>query len=817
VSSTRLDAQALRARIDTALIAFLGKRPEQADAADYCRAAGFALRESVTRLGWKTAERYRKAGAKHLAYLSLEFLVGRCLRGNLAALGLIEPLRTALGGCGVQLSDVLEQEPDPALGNGGLGRLAACFLESLASMALPATGYGILYDYGLFRQELRDGQQHERPDEWDWQHYPWLTGHFDELVWIPTYGRIEHAADRDGRYNPMWMDWKLVAGVPYDLPIVGADGRSVQFLRLYHARASTEFDMQIFQAGDYLRAVEQKIQSETISRVLYPTDEVPQGRELRLLQEYFLVACAVRDIMARYFRSHQTLDALPDAVALQMNDTHPALAVAELMRMLVDEHSVEWDQAWEWTRAICGYTNHTLLGEALETWSVELIERVLPRHLQIIQEINRRFLDEVRARCPGEEEKLRRMALIGGEGSGRVRMAHLAIAGSHAVNGVSALHSRLVAESLVPDFAELWPERFHNVTNGVTHRRWLHEINPALSALINSAIGEGWLHAPEKLERLLPLAGDEEFGARFREVKLDNKRALAEYIRRASNRQVDPAALFDVQIKRIHQYKRQLLNILAVIYEYLRITEDGWTLAAPRVCLFAGKAAPGYRMAKLIIRLIHAVAQTIDADSRARQALSVVFLADYRVSLAERIIPAADLSEQISAAGTEASGTGCMKLALNGALTVGTYDGANIEIRERVGADNFYLFGLTAGQIGDLQARGAYDPGGLCARSEACRRVVDALRGDRFCPAEPGLFAPLVDALLNPGDPYVHLADLDPFLEARDRAGADYVQGAVWARKALCNIAGMGWFSSDRTIAEYARNIWGLKCVPNGE
>jgi starch phosphorylase len=808
------DSQSIREHLDSAVVTFLGKKPELATAEDYCRAAGFALRDQVVQLGWSTESRYRAAGAKEVAYLSLEFLVGRCLRSNLSALGLLEPLREALKGRGVDLSDVLECEPDPALGNGGLGRLAACFLESLASLSLPATGYGILYDYGLFQQEMRHGWQFERPDEWDWHRYPWLVGRFDEMVWIPMYGHVEHSLDREGRYNPMWMDWQLVAGVPYDLPVIGADGQTVQFLRLYSARSSNDFDMQIFNVGDYLRAVQQKIESETISRVLYPADEVPQGRELRLLQEYFLVACAVRDIMSRYLRDNETLDKLPERVALQMNDTHPTLAVAELMRTLIDEHGVEWDQAWEWTRAICGYTNHTLMAEALETWPVELLEKVLPRHLQIIYEINDRFLQQVRERWPGDEERVQRMSLIGESGGKRVRMAHLAIVGSHAVNGVSALHSRLVAESLVPDFAALWPERFQNKTNGVTHRRWLKEINPPLAALLTETIGEAWVREPQQLERLAPLANDPALGERFLACKLAAKTRLADYVRTSLSLRLDPASLFDIQIKRIHQYKRQLLNILSVIYEYLRISEDGWTPEVARTCLFAGKAAPSYRMAKLIMRLIYGVSQTIQADPRARQFLTVAFLPDYRVSLAERMIPAADISEQISTAGTEASGTGNMKLSLNGALTIGTYDGANIEIRERVGAENFYLFGLTTEEVRELRTRGAYDPWKHYYESQPARRVIDAIRGNRFSAQDPGLFEPILNELLSRNDPYVHLADLDSHLDARRRSAADFVQPEVWARKALCNVAGMGWFSSDRTILEYARDIWDLRAVP---
>ena len=805
-----MTAGTLRTALERTLNAHIGRSWENATPHELMRATALVLREPLLCRGWETQERYRAAGAKSVAYLSLEFLIGRCLRSNLSALGWTDPLCQLLAGRGIDVSELLDEEPEPALGNGGLGRLAACFLESLATVGLPATGYGILYDYGLFRQEIRQGWQRERPDRWDWEESPWLAGRHEEVVWVPIHGHVEHAIDRDGNYNPMWVDWRLLAGVPHDLPVVGYGGKTVHWLRLYAARASQDFDIGIFNTGDYIRAVEQKIASENVSKVLYPADEVPQGKELRLTQEYFLVACAVRDLLRRHLATGVPIASLPDRVALQMNDTHPALAVAELMRAFIDEHGASWDDAWQWTQAICGYTNHTLMSEALETWPVDLLERLLPRHTQIIFEINARFLRIVRDRWPGDEARVEKMSLLDETHGRRVRMANLAIVGSHAVNGVSALHSELVATSLVPEFAELWPRRFQNKTNGITHRRWLLEANPELSALVTHTIGDGWITDPARLEEFRAAASDSGAREEFRHAKRACKQRLAGHVREVWGLTLNPDFVFDAHVKRIHQYKRQLLNALAIFYEYLRITEDGWTPPAPRLSIFAGKAAPGYFMAKLIIRFINAVGDEVRGCPAAAQWLQVAFLPDYRVSLAERIIPAADLSEQISTAGTEASGTGNMKLALNGALTIGTLDGANIEIRTHAGPANVYIFGLTTPEVQAMQTSQSYAPWSYEQTSEAVRRVLAALRERSIGGCAPDLFRPIEQALMSPGDPYLHLADLDSYLAARVQALSDYTNQEEWAARAIHNVAGMAFFSSDRTVAEYAREIWGL-------
>jgi len=724
-----------------------------------------------------------------------------------------ELCRDALLGAGMDLEEVRATEWDAALGNGGLGRLAACFLDSLATLDLPGFGYGINYEYGLFKQEIYDGYQQEKPDNWLASPTPWEIERHDESCLIPLYGRILHAQDREGRYNPMWMDWKLVVGVPYDMPIVGYGGRTVNYLRLYAARSSLDFDMRIFNSGDYIKAVEQKMASETISKVLYPSDSVESGKELRLIQEYFLVACAMRDIVRRYQRKRDDFDAFPSRVAIQLNDTHPALSVAELMRILVDENDLPWEKAWEITQGTLGYTNHTLMPEALEKWPVPLFEHVLPRHLQIIYEVNQRFLDRVAAVWPGDSDRLRRMSIVEESEPRQVRMAHLAIVGSHSVNGVAALHSELVKSDLVPDFHALWPEKFNNKTNGVTQRRWLLNANPLLADLLTRTLGDGWVTNLDQLRGLEPHADDAGFRDAFERVKRSNKERLAGEIRETTQVEVDPDSLFDIQVKRIHEYKRQLLNVLHIIHEYLCLIEDGTEPTVPRTYVFAGKAAPGYWAAKQIIKLIHSVGAVINGDPRVRDRIKVVFIPDYRVSLAEKIIPACDLSEQISTAGMEASGTGNMKFAMNGALTIGTLDGANIEILEEVGEENIYIFGLRAEEIQALRERGNYDPWGCCARDATLRRVVESFRNNTFCSREPGLFDWIHHALLSPQDPYYTLADLGAYVAAHERAAREFVTRPVWVRKAVLNVARIGKFSSDRTIREYARDIWDLKPV----
>jgi starch phosphorylase len=772
-----------------------------------------AVRDLLIDRQLDTEQRHRRADAKRLYYLSIEYLLGRLLTNNLINLGLYDVCRDTLRQMGVSLELLEEDERDPALGNGGLGRLAACFLDSLATHDMPGYGYGINYEYGLFRQEIDNGYQREKPDNWLTFRTPWEVERPEEACLIPIYGRIEHGVDRTGRYNPMWLDWRLLVGVPHDVFVAGYGGRTVNVLRLFSSRSSRDFDMQIFNAGDYVKAVEQKIASETISKVLYPSDAVPPGQELRLLQEYFLVACAMRDLVARYRRDHDTFDGFADKVAVHLNDTHPALAIAELMRILVDERDLPWDAAWRITQDTMGYTNHTLLPEALEKWPVDLLERVLPRHLQIIYEINRRLLAHVASVWPGDAGRLQRMSLIEESEPKQLRMAHLSIVGSHSINGVSALHSRLVQKTLAPDFYDLWPKRFNNKTNGVTPRRWLLQANPLFAGLITKTIGDAWITDLERLRALDAYANDSSFRQAFGTVKRANKARLAGVIEQTTSIRVDPDSLFDVQVKRIHEYKRQLLNVMRIVHDYLRLIEDGVPPAVPRTYVFAGKAAPGYWAAKQIIKLICSVGSIVNADPRASDHMNVVFLPDFRVSLAEIIIPGADLSEQISTAGSEASGTGNMKLAMSGALTIGTLDGANVEIREAVGAENIFIFGLTAEQIQAAREHASYRPRELYDRDARLKRIVGALGSNLFCPKEPGLFRWIVESLLDHGDPYFHLADLPAYMDAQQQVDETFRQPVTWTSKAILNVARIGRFSSDRTVAEYARDIWGITAV----
>ena len=768
-----------------------------------------AARDKMVDGMFRTEKKYADAKAKRLYYLSMEFLMGRTLGNTLINLGLWDSCKEALEKRGVDIDEVRETEPDAALGNGGLGRLAACFLDSLAALGMPGFGYGINYEYGLFKQEIQFGYQVEKPDNWLSYGTPWEIERPDQAVLVPVYGRVE-TREVGGKWTPIWLDTKPLIGVPHDMPVPGYGGATVNYLRLYSARSAQEFNMQVFNAGDYQSAVEDQIATETISKVLYPSDIQAAGKELRLLQEYFLVACAVHDIVRRYRQEFDTWDEFPHQVAIQMNDTHPAISVAELMRVFVDVHGLDWDQAWTLTTGTLGYTNHTLLSEALEKWSVGLFEHVLPRHLQIIYEINRRFLEEVARKWPNDGGRQIRMSIVEEGADKKVRMAHLAIVGSHSVNGVSALHSELIKEDLVPDFYQFTPEKFNNKTNGVTPRRWLLKANPGLASLITQTIGDGWITDLGKLRGLEPYADDAAFQAEFTRVKSANKASLAAFVQETQGLILHPDSLFDVQVKRIHEYKRQLLSVMHVIHEYLALTEDGTEPTVPRTYVFAGKAAPGYWAAKQIIKLVNSVAATVNGDPRTLGKLAVVFVPDYRVSVAEKIIPAANLSEQISTAGKEASGTGCMKLAMNGALTMGTLDGANIEIKEEVGDDNIFIFGLTADQIQTMRSRGTYHPWDYYS-DPATKRVLDALNSDRFCPGEPGLFRWIFESLLNGGDEYFHLADFPSYLKAQRQAGTEYQDVPLWTRKAILNVARTGKFSSDRTIAEYARDIWGIR------
>ena len=758
----------------------------------------------------QTEQRNRAEGCKRVYYLSMEFLIGRLLHNNLRNFGIYDECEQAARNLGFEFADVLEAELDPALGNGGLGRLAACFLDSMATLGIAGYGYGINYEFGLFRQSVVNGYQREQPDHWMANGAPWMIERPKRVVHVPVYGRVEHTPVEVDRSVPVWLDWKTIVGVPHDMPVVGYAGETVNYLRLYSARSSEKFDMDIFNEGDYITAVEQKIQTETVSKVLYPSDTADAGKELRLVQEYFFVACAVRDITNNFLEEESDLRRLPEKIAIQLNDTHPALTVAELMRLLLDEHDLTWDDAWTATTATLAYTNHTLLPEALEKWPVSLLEKVLPRHLELIFEINRRFLGEVEMRYPGDEERLRALSIIEEGPIKQVRMAYLSIVGSHSVNGVAALHSELVKHRLVPEFHELYPERFNNKTNGVTQRRWLLLCNPGLAELISEVVGPDWIRDLDRLKELEDYADDSSFLERLGAVKLENKSALAQYIYSKTRVGVDPSSLFDVQIKRFHEYKRQLLSALHIIHLYYAITEDGLELKSPRTFVFSGKAAPGYYLAKLVIKLVNSLAQTINGDERVNRQLKVAFIPDYKVSVAEKIIPAADLSEQISTAGYEASGTGNMKLSMNGALTIGTLDGANVEIKEEVGDENIYIFGLSDEEVITRRDEG-YNPYRHYDSDDRIRRVLNSLRSDALCPNEPGLFMPLYDLLLSSGDFYMHLADFASYADVQMRIDSDYSEQRRWQHMSLLNIARTGKFSSDRTVTEYASDIWGIE------
>ncbi|WP_027370729.1 glycogen/starch/alpha-glucan phosphorylase [Desulfovermiculus halophilus] len=792
----------------------LGKRPADCSDRDYYLALSYALRDRMLERMLETEDRYRQADAKSLYYLSMEYLIGRSLGNNMINLGLFDACHQALTALGVDLEEVREQEVDAGLGNGGLGRLAACFIDSLASLHMPGFGYGIHYEFGLFKQIFDNGWQKEKPDHWLDEWTPLELPRPDQACYIPVYGRVEDFTDHTGQKHPMWLDWNVIVGVPYDIPIVGYGGQSVNYLRLFAARPSTEFDISIFNAGDYFRALEQKIESEKISKILYPSDTFREGKELRLLQEYFLVACSLRDIVRRYLVRYQDFKVFSAQVAIQLNDTHPALAVAELMRILVDEYAINWTQAFELTRQTLAYTNHTLLPEALETWPVDLLEQLLPRHMQIIYDINAFFLEEVDKKWPGNPHRKSRMSLIQETPERMVRMAHLAIVGSHATNGVSVLHTELLKSSVVSDFYELWPERFSSKTNGITQRRWLLKSNPLLADLITQAIGSKWITDLDRLQDLEPLSTDTGFQDEFLDIKRRNKQRLCALISETAWVEAVPDAMFDIHAKRIHEYKRQLLFLMAIIHEYLQIVEDGVFPSFPKTCVFAGKAAPGYTIAKRLIKLINSVGQVINSDPRAKGMIKLVFVPDYRVSIAEKIIPAATVSEQISTAGKEASGTGNMKFALNGALTLGTLDGANIEIQEEVGQENIYIFGLTSSEIAEYQRTGGYNPHTVYEQNPRLRRVLQALSSDRFCPRDPGLFHWLLPYLMDSNDQYFQLADFESYIRTREHLAADYTHTREWTKKAILNIARIGRFSSDRTIREYARDIWDLHPVP---
>jgi starch phosphorylase len=782
---------------------------------DWWIATASAVREQVLARLLATQAVHNKENVRRLYYLSLEYLMGRLMENNLQNTGLTEAARTALAELGVNLEELTETEFDMGLGNGGLGRLAACFLDSLATLDYPAIGYGIHYEFGLFKQEFVNGNQVEHPDNWMIFGTPWEICRAEYTQEIQLFGRVENVFDDRGGYRPRWVDAKKILGVPYDIPIAGYGTKTVNLLRLWASRSTEEFDLSAFNSGGYVEAVREKAIGETVSKVLYPNDKTENGKELRLIQQYFFVSCSLRDIIRRHFRiAGNTWSNFADKVAVQLNDTHPAVSVAELQRILVDEQQFTWENAWAIVTKTFGYTNHTLLPEALEKWSLPLFTKVLPRHTQIIFEINRRLMETVEAKWPGDNDKKRICSLVDEGGAKAFRMANLSVVGSHAVNGVAALHTQLLKKDLFPEFDALYPGKFQNKTNGITPRRWLLDCNPELATLLRDTLGNGdWARDLDQLHALEKFADDTAFQQRFMAVKHANKVALAAVIARECGITVSPDALFDVQIKRLHEYKRQHLNLLHILTLYRRLLQNPALDLVPRVFVFAAKAAPGYDLAKNIIRAINVIGKHINEDERIGGKLKVAFLPNYRVSLAEKIIPAADLSEQISTAGKEASGTGNMKLALNGALTIGTLDGANVEIGEEVGDDNIFIFGLTVPEVEALDAKG-YSPWDYYHRDEELRAVIDWLGSDFFTLGEHHAFGALHHSLTGGGDHYKCLADYRSYVLAHEKVDHAYRDRTAWAKKAILNTARVGKFSSDRTIHEYAREIWSLPAVP---
>ena len=814
------DVAAFKRAVANKLIYAVGKDPVAASPDDWLNATALAVRDQLVER-WMTTTRANYAqDLKRVYYLSMEFLIGRTFTNALLAVDLYSTVQQALADFGVDMSALAEREPDAALGNGGLGRLAACFLDSMATLGVPGMGYGIRYEYGMFRQQIVNGQQVETPDYWLTRGNPWEFQR-PEVNYRVRFGG--HVQKREGPQAPYgaadWVDTHDVLAVAYDTIIPGYGTQATNTLRLWSARATEEIDLSAFNRGNYMQAVESKNHSENVSRVLYPDDSTASGRELRLHQEYFFVSASVQDLLRRYLRTHKTFDKLPEKVSIHLNDTHPVLAVPELMRLLLDEHGLGWDEAWAHTQKVFSYTNHTLMHEALETWPVEMMGRILPRHLQILYEMNSRFLATVTQKLGHDVELLRRLSLIDEAGERRVRMAYVAVLASHSINGVSGLHSELMKQSIFADFNKVFPERFNNKTNGVTPRRWLAQANPPLASLLDQRIGRGWRRDLTQLEALRPMAQQAPFVRAFRHAKRENKLRLANWIEQHMGLVVDSDAMFDVQVKRIHEYKRQLLNVLHVVSRYQRIVaaHDAGQASdlVPRVVVFAGKAASAYHAAKQVIRLINDVAAVVNSDERMKGRLQVVFMPNYSVSLAEIIMPAADLSEQISTAGTEASGTGNMKFALNGALTIGTLDGANVEMKENVGDDNIFIFGHTTPEVADIRAHG-YEPRRYYDANPELQRVLDAIRDGSFSPGEPARYQSIFDTLVNWGDQYLLLADYESYVETQSKVDALYRDSDAWTRKAILNVAGMGAFSSDRTIAEYAHTIWNTKPVVLG-
>lgn len=792
------------------------RHPESATKDEWWTATCYAIRDRLLDRFMKTQAMHNQKKVRRTYYLSLEYLMGRLMLNNLHNSGLFDSTYAALTDLGQNFREIADEETDMGLGNGGLGRLAACFLDSLATLNFPAIGYGIRYEFGLFRQEFQDGYQVEHPDVWMEKGCPWEVMRPNFTQEVQLYGRVEHQIDNKGTFKPNWVDFKVIEGVPYDIGIVGYGCDSVNFLRLWDSKSTQEFDLNIFNEGGYVEAVREKAMGETISKVLYPNDSTENGKELRLVQQYFFVCCSLKDIIRRFKVHHSNWSDFVHYNVLQLNDTHPAIAIPELMRLLIDVYNLEWNEAWEITRSCCNYTNHTLLPEALEKWSVPLFEKVLPRHLEIIYEINDRFLkDEVEKKWPGDDSKKEELSIIEEGQPKMVRMSYLSVIGSNKVNGVAALHTQLLKKDLFATFHQLYPNKLVNITNGISPRRWLLACNPGLSELITDKVGDQWPKDLNKLQVIAQFIDDKNFRSRFMDIKYANKQAFAEFVLADSGIVINPDALFDVQIKRLHEYKRQHLNLLHILTLYRRLLNDPDYKMNPRVFIFGAKAAPGYTLAKNIIRAINKVADKINNDPRIKDKIKVVFPQNYRVTMAEKIIPAADLSEQISTAGKEASGTGNMKLALNGALTIGTLDGANVEILEEVGYDNIFIFGHTVEQVHQIKAKG-YKPYDYYNSNWELKAIIDWLRSDHFSPGEQDAFAPLCSSWLEGGDHFLCLADYADYVRVQDEVDKAFSDTKRWAKMAIINTALMGKFSSDRTITEYSKHVWKLKRVKIG-
>ncbi len=792
------------------LMSFQGRDPERSGTSDIYKALAYTLRDVLVERWIRTQKTFYAEEKKRVYYLSLEFLIGRSLENSLLNLGIHDEVTEALEGLGCSMEEICEEEEDAALGNGGLGRLAACFMDSIATLKIPAYGYGIRYEYGLFLQQLIDGYQVESPDNWLRYGTPWEFRRHMPVFAVKFYGRVTAYQDEKGHYRAKWIDTNDVMALPCDIMIPGYKNDHVINMRLWTARASRELDLKFFSRGDYIGAVESKVSSETISKVLYPPDHNLAGQELRLKQQYFFVAATFQDILRRYKKKNANFDKFTDRVAVQLNDTHPSIAIPEFMRILLDEEGLGWEKAWDICTKTFAYTNHTLMPEALEKWTVELLGKVLPRHLEIIYEINQRFLDMLAQKYPGDENRLSEMSIVEEYPEKRIRMAHLAIIGSHSVNGVAELHTKLLKDRIFSNFHKLYPGKFNAKTNGITPRRWLLQANDKLSDLISSHIGLGWVTDLDQLKKIEPLIDDRDFCSAWQRVKLENKIRLAKYIEKKCKVVVNPDSMFDVQIKRIHEYKRQLLNALHVIYLYQRLVREPDADIMPRTVIFAGKAAPTYWRAKLIIKLITSIAEVINNDPRINGKLRVVFLPNYNVSQAEMIIPAADLSEQISTAGTEASGTGNMKFSLNGALTIGTLDGANIEIQEEVGEDNIFIFGMNAEEAEYERINPSTTPWDICKKNEKIGQVLEAIGNGSFSQGNKNIFKPLVDSLLDVHDPYLLMLDFESYLECQQRVNNAFMDKLTWTKTAILNVARMGKFSTDRTIKQYAEEIWGV-------